>query len=139
MKGKEVNLFYVRSIFPSSAFALHCISRVPDYQPKPIVRVKTKPEESMVIKFLDAVKKWTHEIYERFREKKPLALTSDEEYLYQEATECWIGGKSFQYERKAWKEWKVRDHDHFTGEFRGAAHNECNLRIQNRMIIPEYT
>ena len=41
-----------------------------------------------------AVKKWTHEIYERFRDKKPLALTRDEEYLYQEATECWICGKT---------------------------------------------
>ena len=90
----------------------------------------------MVIEFLDAVKKWTHEIYERFRDKKPLALTSEEEYLYQEATKCWICGKSFQYEKEAWKEWKVRDHDHFTGEFRGAAHNKCNLRIQDRLVIP---
>ena len=31
---------------------------------------------------------------------------------------------------------KVRDHDHFMEEFRGAAHNTCNLRIHNRKIIP---
>ena len=118
-----------------SAFAQHCISRVSDYQPKPIVRVKTKPEENLVIKFLDALKKWTYEIYERFKDKKPLALTSEEEYLYQKLEKCWKCGKPFYYE-KDWKEWKVRDHNHFTGEFRGAAHNKCNLRIQNRIVIP---
>ena len=45
--------------------------------------------------------------------------------------------KPFCFEKGTpWKEWKVRDHDHFTGEFRGAAHNNCILRIQNRMSIP---
>ena len=118
-----------------SAFALHCISRVPEYQPEPIVRVKTKPEENMVTKFLDKLKEWVHEIYRRFKEKKPLSLTAKEEYSFQEQRECWICGKPFRY-NGPWKEWKVRNHDHFTWEFRGAAHNKCNLRIQSRMIIP---
>ena len=83
---------------------------------------------------MDAVKKWTHKIYERFRNKEPLILTDEEEYLYQEAMECWIYKKPFQYD--SWKDRKVRDHDHFTGEFRGAAHSKCNCRIQDRMIIP---
>ena len=34
------------------ALALHSISRLPDYQPDPIVRVKTKPNENMVKEFL---------------------------------------------------------------------------------------
>ncbi len=31
---------------------------------------------------------------------------------------------------------KVRDHDHLTGKFRGAAHNFCNLRYRKQFKIP---
>ena len=30
---------------------------------------------------------------------------------------------------------KIRDHCHLTGKFRGAAHNECNLRYRVPRII----
>ena len=90
----------------------------------------------MVIEFLDEIKRRTQEIYERFKDKKPLTLSIKEEYLYQEAERCWICEKPFHYGGQNWKKIKVRDHDHFTGEFRGAAHNGCNLMVQYRMIIP---
>ena len=31
---------------------------------------------------------------------------------------------------------KVRDHCHFTGKYRGAAHNSCNLQCRKPMILP---
>ena len=31
---------------------------------------------------------------------------------------------------------KVRDHCHFTGKYRGAAHNECNLKCRKPLILP---
>ena len=31
---------------------------------------------------------------------------------------------------------KVRDHDHYTGKYRGAAHNICNLRYSAQKDIP---
>ena len=31
---------------------------------------------------------------------------------------------------------KVRDHCHYTGKFRGAAHNICNLRYRMQREIP---
>ena len=33
------------------------------------------------------------------------------------------------------KNWKVRDHCHYTGMYRGAAHNNCNLKYR----IPDHT
>ena len=32
----------------------------------------------------------------------------------------------------------VRDHCHFTGKFRGAAHQTCNLNLRKRVIIPAF-
>ena len=31
---------------------------------------------------------------------------------------------------------KVRDHCHFTGKYRGAAHYSCNLKCRKPMILP---
>ena len=33
---------------------------------------------------------------------------------------------------------KVRDHDHLTGEYRGAAHTNCNLNYKVPQFIPIY-
>ena len=33
---------------------------------------------------------------------------------------------------------KVRDHDHLTGKFRGAAHNRCNLMLRKTYKIPVF-
>ena len=116
---------------------LHCNSRVPEYQPEPIVKVKTSCEQNMVTEFLDKLKEWVQEIHDKASNKKPLKLTEKETLNYRFATECWICNKPF--ENASWKYKKVRDHCHFTGEFRGAAHNICNLKIQNNFTIPAIT
>ena len=33
---------------------------------------------------------------------------------------------------------KVRDHDHYTGKFSGAAHSLCNLRYSTQIDIPAF-
>ena len=42
-----------------------------------------------------------------------------------------IGRENFWYDEddeETYKKYrKVRDHDHYTGKYRGAAHNDCNL------------
>ena len=47
------------------------------------------------------------------------------------AKECYICNHVFTPD-----DWKVRDHNHFTGEYKGAAHNSCNLQKRKRKHIP---
>ena len=58
--------------------------------------------------------------------KKPLVMTDSDERDYQNANKCHICTRKFN-EQKPPKR-KVRDHCHITGEYRGAAHSDCNLK-----------
>ena len=81
--SKDEKIAHIQEHVPS-AFALHCLSNIIDYQPNPIVRVKKRPDENMVIELFNIVKKWTHEIYERFKDGKPLIMSARDEYIFQE-------------------------------------------------------
>ena len=67
-------------------------------------------------------------------------LTSVDVALYQSQKVCYIYGKAFCYDKKQGKRCKlykkIRDHCHFTGKFRGAAHSICNLREKVPQEIP---
>ena len=51
----------------------------------------------------------------------PLGMTPEEEESFQQSTICWLCENPFGDDT-------VRDHDHLTGKYRGAAHNRCNLK-----------
>ena len=67
---------------------------------------------------------------------KPLKLTPKEEKEFQSATMCHICEQDFEVCEKTGHIFKVRDHCHFTGENGGAAHNECNLKCKNPLVLP---
>ena len=52
--------------------------------------------------------------------QKPPKLTREQERDFQASFKCHICGTECKGD-------KVRDHDHLTGEYRGCAHNKCNL------------
>ena len=56
-------------------------------------------------------------------------LTKEQNVEFVTAKECHICFKKFSS-----KDRKVRDHCHYTGKYRGAAHSSCNLRYR----IPDY-
>ena len=63
-------------------------------------------------------------------EKKVLVqLTKEEKEDYNNQKVCYICKKEFIDN-------KVRDHCHYTGKYRGAAHNTCNLRYKIPKNIP---
>ena len=57
-----------------------------------------------------------------------MKLSTEEQAQHLQATECFICGGPFGAERP------VRDHDHLTGKYRGAAHSECNLAFKYRLV-----
>ena len=72
-----------------------------------------------------------------------IPLTTKEEIYHNRQKICYICKKEFDnndttepssLERK--KQQKVRDHCHYTGKYRGAANNICNLRYKVPKEIP---
>ena len=53
-----------------------------------------------------------------------MKITAEEEEEFKQASNCWICGNLLNLEDR------VRDHCHFTGRYRGAAHNRCNLKYR---------
>ena len=63
-----------------------------------------------------------------FKKKTMIPLTKEEDNYNKENT-CYICKNDFNND-------KVKDHCHFTGKYRGAAHNTCNLRYKVPKNIP---
>ena len=97
----------------------------------------------------DCMKKFCKDLKEHatrtinHEKKKIIPLTKEEKINYNDQKVCYICKKEFDtidttksssLERK--KHHKVRDHCHYTGKYRGAAHNICNLRYKVPKEIP---
>ncbi|CAB3983697.1 Gastrula zinc finger [Paramuricea clavata] len=61
--------------------------------------------------------------------KKKMVITPKQEFEFQTARNCSICGNDLGED-------KVRDHDHVTGMYRGAAHNICNLKYRITWKVP---
>ena len=82
----------------------------------------------------DCMKKFSKDLREHvskiisYEKKKMIPLTTEEIIYHNKQKICYICKKEFNNNDK--KNYKVRDHCHYTGKYRGAAHNICNLRYK---------
>ena len=95
---------------------------------------------------MDCIKRFCSDLKElatkiiNHEEKEMIPLTDIEYNFYKEQEKCHICQKEFCYDKnekmkfKLYK--KVRDHCHYTGKFRGAAHSICNLNYKVPHEIP---
>ena len=83
---------------------------------------KTKPEEPDAV---DVFIKWLEEDVKAIANIKPkkMIFTEEDEKQFNKASDCWICGEDLKNDR-------VRDHCHYTGRYRGPAHNSCNLKYR---------
>ena len=113
-----------------SGFCFYIKGIVPGINFKPIIYTKTREDEDISKVFVEKLAEVTQSIYNDFyRRPKPLRLTRAEQKLFDKAETCHICNKEL-------KEDKVRDHCHFTGQYRGAAHNSCNLQCRKPLVLP---
>ena len=91
---------------------------------KPVLRkyTKTKPEDADA---MDVFIKWLEEDIKAIAniEGKEMIFTEEDRKQFNKASDCWICGEYLGNDR-------VRDHCHFTGRYRGPAHNSCNLKYR---------
>ena len=85
-----------------------------------------------------------------YEKKEMIPLTDEENVSYEKQKVCYICKKEFntdennkdefstdENDKNKFKSYhKVRDHSHYTGNFRGAAHSICNLRYKTPKRIP---
>ena len=91
---------------------------------KPVLRkyTQTKPEDANA---MDVFIKWLEEDVKDIAniEVKEMIFTEEDIKHFNNASDCWICGEELGNDR-------VRDHCHFTGRYRGPAHNKCNLKYR---------
>ena len=83
-----------------------------------------------VEKFVEYTEEEVKRLYEAFPWQSMAMLTDVLKREHEAAEKCHICLKEFNDPRNR----KVRDHCHYTGLYRGAAHNNCNLKY----LIPDY-
>ena len=90
----------------------------------------------------DAIEKYMEKVMKIFKtinykiylnEKKTPILNKYEEDEFQEATECYICGIEFSENN-----YKIREHNHFSGKYRGAACQSCNTKEGISKLIPVF-
>ena len=92
--------------------------------------IKTKPEDPDAI---DVFIKWLEDDVKFLANITPkkMIFTKEDEKQFNMASDCWICGEELGNDR-------VRDHCHYTGCYRGAAHNTCNLKYRKPESVPVF-
>ena len=97
---------------------------------KPILYTKKCESDNVAKIFIDKLVETTKAIYDDFYKKpKPMIINTTVQKDFNNAVNCHICGNKLGSDR-------VRDHCHFTGEYRGAAHNHCNLMCRKPKVLP---
>ena len=77
-------------------------------------------------KFVECLEK---EVFKILDTDKPITMSEADEANFQKTEDCYACGKLLG-------EGRVRDHCHLTGKYRGAANNDCNLKMRTPNFVP---
>ena len=112
------------------AYSIVVVSDLPNFQMEPISYVGENAER----KFVKDLEDIRDKFHNKFARSRKMIFGSEERAKYDLQKECFACGEEFTFNHE--KGCKVRDHCHFTGKFRGALHNVCNLKAKRSWRIP---
>ena len=100
----------------------------------PKIYTKQSDEEDTAKIFVSKLEGITSKIYnDYYKRPKPLRLSKQEKEELDIVEICHICNEELCDEDLSGK---VRDHRYFTGKYRGAAHNSCNLQCRKPKVLP---
>ena len=113
-------------------FCFHLVS--PFLQMDPVLKRAEKEPNQLPQDFIRELISRVKQAHLSLPKKEMIPLSKEEWKKFRESETCWLckgkfGEKGFS---------KVRDHCHFTGKFRGAAHQSCNLKFQRPKFTPVF-
>ena len=100
------------------------------YNQKPVLFRARSGDEDVSAIFVEMLERDIKRIQEKFDFSKKMIFTFKDKDDFEKGEICWICQNEFGSEKK------VRDHCHFTGKYRGAAHAKCNLQLKKPKFIP---
>ena len=98
---------------------------------KPLVYRAKNTDEDVAQIFVNQIEMDICKIFKVFDCHKKMIFTRKDKEEFNKSTNCWICNGLLGEDR-------VRDHCHFTGKFRGAAHNICNLKFKKPKFTPVF-
>ena len=113
-----------------SGFCFKIVCFDEKYNQKPVLfRARSEDEDVSAI-FVEMLERDIKRIQEKFDFSKKMIFSPKDKDDFEKARVCWICRKEFGESKKQ------RDHCHFTGKYRGAAHVKCNLQFKKPKFTP---
>ena len=110
-------------------FCFHLVS--PFLQMEPVLKRAENETNQLPQDFIRELISRVKQAHLSLPKKEMIPLNSKEWKKFHESEVCWLCKGKFGKKGLS----KVRDHCHYTGKFRGAAHQSCNLKFQR----PKFT
>ena len=124
LSNNEDDKSYARHV--PSGFCYIVVSSSEKFSKKPV----TYTGENVVETFFDRMLEEEKAIEDILKRKAKIIYTDGNRAAFLAADECYSCGQKFDSSASGGGKIKVRDHDHLTGEYRGAAHKDCNLKMR---------
>ena len=113
-------------------FCFHLVS--PFLQMEPVLKRAENETNQLPQDFIRELISRVKQAHLSLPKKEMIPLNSKEWKKFHESEVCWLCKGKFGKKGLS----KVRDHCHYTGKFRGAAHQSCNLKFQRPKFTPVF-